>query len=313
MALTFIPVDHFRTKFYQKEKNSKGFAELTEEQLADLAKKVYKKQEINSNSFTHGIRLYDKLERYQSTLQYLTNPHIHLEYKTFDERLAYLIMMVDPNLVTFKEYLKLDLTSLDEISKIEDEKERIRQNLIREQTLIDYETKVRDQIGFFDLKLLKHEEAFFRRFYGEKELITEIGTNNQDKFISKAKILPNLNSVSDERYEELVDVAQGWLSLVEEKHNSKVATYSVTKQSKLLGLNNLAEQLTLFILLVDSELDMLKIYEEESMMDNVEKRTIEQFGFFNKDLLTLEKKFHERFCPEKKLSPWTKNKKMLED
>ena len=54
---------------------------------------------------------------------------------------------------------------------------------------------------------------------------------------------------------------------------------------------------------------MLRIYEEESMMPKVEERTIEQFGFFNQGLLPLERKFHKRFCPEKKLSIWTKTKK----
>ena len=77
----------------------------------------------------------------------------------------------------------------------------------------------------------------------------------------------------------------------------------------MLGLRNLAEQAALFILLVDSNLDMLRIYEEESRMPNVEKRIIEEFGYYNSELLNLEKKFHKRFCPEKELSIWTKVKK----
>ena len=55
---------------------------------------------------------------------------------------------------------------------------------------------------------------------------------------------------------------------------------------------------------------MLRIYEKESMMKNIEERIIEQFGYFNKDLLILEKIFHERFCPNKKLSIWSKTKEL---
>ena len=90
-----------------------------------------------------------------------------------------------------------------------------------------------------------------------------------------------------------MELAQGLLSLVPDKYNTSLATYSVIDQKKLLGLNNSYEQLALFILLVDGELDMLRIYEEESRMPNVEKRIIEDFGYYNSELLNLEKKFHK--------------------
>lgn len=310
MTPVFNSLEYYRKKFYQKENGSKRFLELSEEQLAILAKKIYKKQEMVADTLSHSTLQTLKLEKYQETLQYLTNPLIHLELRTYDERLAYLIMMTDPNLVTFKEFLKIDLISMADISKVDDENERSRLIRLRNQTLSAYESFVRKQIGFFDAKLLKYEEIFFKRFFNEKELVTEVEINNQDRLITMAKSLQNFNSISDERYEELVDVAQTWLAVAPEKYNSKVATYSVTNQTKLLGLTSLEEQLTLFILLVDSDLDMLRIYEEESMMPMVEERIIEQFGYYNKDLLVLERKFHERFCPDKKLSIWTKGTKI---
>jgi len=308
MTPYFIPIDYYRTKFYQKENNSKRFLELSEEQLSTLSKKVYKKQEKMINNLSQKSERISKLERYQKTLQYLTNPNIHIDLTTFDERLAFLIMMNDPNLVTFKEFLKIDLISIEEIIKLEDEEERNHLKKIRNQSISVYESTVREKIGFFDLKLLKYEEMFFKKFFNEKELITEVENNNQNNLMIIAKSLKDFNSISDERYEELVNIAQTWLSLAPEKYNSKVATYSVTNQKKLLGLTSLAEQLALFILIIDNNLDMLKIYEEESMMKNIEEKIIEQFGYFNIELLILEKKFHNRFCPDKKLSIWSKNK-----
>ena len=305
MSLVFIPIDYYKTKFYQKENNSKKFSELSEKKLSILSEKVYKKQEATMNNQSERI---SKLERYQKTLQYLTNQYIHLDLPTFDERIAYLIMMTDPNLITFKEFLKIDLISMSEITKIEDEEERNRLKKIRNQTISIYESTVREKIGFFDLKLLKYEELFFKKFFNEKELITEVRNNNQNNFMILAKSLKDFNSISDKRYEELVNIAQTWLSLVTEKYNFKTAVYSITNQKKLLNLTSLAEQLTLFILIIDSNLDMLKIYEEESMMKNIEERIIKQFGFFNIELLILEKKFHNRFCPEQKLSVWSKIK-----
>ena len=62
------------------------------------------------------------------------------------------------------------------------------------------------------------------------------------------------------------------------------------------------------ILLTDSNLDMLRIHEEESMMNITKERIIEQFGYFNTELLVLERKFHNRFCPDKELSIWSMTK-----
>lgn len=309
MASSIIPLDSYRTKLFQRERDSKRFLELSEEDLVLLSKKVYKKEEIMDDVLLQGTKKMSNLERYRRTLQYLTSPLIGLEFRTFDERIAFLIMMVDPNLVTFKEFLKTDLISLEEIEKVADDKEKCRLRNIRSQTISAYEASVREKIGFYDVKLLKYEELYFKRFFGEKELVTEVNSHNQDSFIKRSKLLKDFNSISDERYERLTDLAQIWLSVVPDKFNSKVATYSVTNQKKLLGLNNLAEQLTLFILLVDPNLNMLKIYEEECMIKNTERRTIEEFGYFNMDLIALERKYHDRFCPNKQVSIWSKVKK----
>ena len=309
MALGFIPVEHYRTKFYQKERESKKFQTMDEEQLASVAKKLYRKEEISSNDVNpfQSPRI-TKLDKYIKVLQYLSNPSIHMEIKTFDERLAYLIMAVDPYLITFKEFLKINLMTIEEISRIEDLKERNRLFDERNQTIYEYESTVRDQIGFFDAKLLKYEELFFKRFYNNKELITQVGQHNEDKFLLLSCLIQSFDSISNERYQELVEKAEVWLSMVPEKYRSKIATYSTTNQKDLIGLDTLAEQYAFYILIVDGNLDMLRIYEEESMIPKTEERIQEEFGFYNPSMITLEKLFHSRFCPEKKISIWSDTK-----
>lgn len=309
MALGFIPVEHYRTKFYQKERESKKFQTMDEEQLATVAKKLYRKEEISSNDVNpfQSPRI-TKLDKYIKVLQYLSNPSIHMEIKTFDERLAYLIMAVDPYLVTFKEFLKINLMTIEEITRIKDLKERNRLFDERNQIICEYESTVRDQIGFFDAKLLKYEELFFKRFYNEKELITQVGQHNEDKFLLLSCLIQSFDSISNERYQELVEKAEVWLSMVPEKYRSKIATYSITNQKDLIGLDTLAEQYAFYILIVDGNLDMLRIYEEESMIPKTEERIQEEFGFYNPSMITLEKLFHSRFCPEKKISIWSDTK-----
>ena len=309
MALGFIPVEHYRTKFYQKERESKKFQTMDEEQLATVAKKLYRKEEISSNDVNpfQSTRI-TKLDKYIKVLQYLSNPSIHMEIKTFDERLAYLIMAVDPYLVTFKEFLKINLMTIEEITRIENLKERNRLFDERNQIICEYESTVRDQIGFFDAKLLKYEELFFKRFYNNKELITQVGQHNEDKFLLLSCLIQSFDSISNERYQELVEKAEVWLSMVPEKYRSKIATYSITNQKDLIGLDTLAEQYAFYILIVDGNLDMLRIYEEESMIPKTEERIQEEFGFYNPSMITLEKLFHSRFCPEKKISIWSDTK-----
>lgn len=302
MAPVFTPVEYYTTKFYEKGKETKRFTELSEDNLKELKKKVEEKRRMMAEKSTFRLKQMPKFDVYQNALEYLTNPYIHLKYRTFDERVAFLIMMVDPELVLYREYLKLDVMSKEDILKVEDKKERVALLQKRKQAILNFQSAVREKLGFYDPKLIKYEEMYFNQFFGDKELITEVGNNNQEAVIFRAKVLRDFNSVSDERFEQLKDIAQGCLAIA--PYDTKVATYSVINQKKLLGLSGMAEQLALFILLVDSELDMLRIYEEESMMSEVEKRITEQFGYYNPELLNLEKKYHKRFCPDKELSFW---------
>lgn len=303
MAPAFKPVEYYTTRFYEKGKESNRFMDLTEDDLKELAKKVEEKRKIMVENVTYRTKCTPKFDLYQSTLEYLTSANIHLKYKTFDERVAFLILMVDPNLIAYREYLKLNAKSKEDIAKVEDKDERDALLQERNQAIINFQSNVREKLGFYDPKLIKYEEMYFNKFFSEKELITEVGNNNQEAVIFRAKVLRDFNGVSDERFEQLKDIAQGCLAIA--PYDTKVATYSVINQKKLLKLSGIAEQLALFILLVDSELDMLKIYEEESIMSEVERRIVEQFGYYNPELLNLEKKFHKRFCPDKELSFWT--------
>ena len=303
MAPIFKPVEYYSSKFYEKGKETRRFMDLTEDDLKELKKKVEEKRQMMAENVTFRSKQMPKFDVYQSALEYLTNPTIHLKYRTFDERVAFLIMMVDPELVSYREYLKLDIMSKEDILKVEDKKERAALLQKRNQAILNFQSTVREKLGFYDPKLIKYEEMYFNKFLSEKELVTEVGNNNQEAVIFRAKVLRDFNGVSDERFEQLKDIAQGCLAIA--PYDTKVATYSVINQKKLLGLSGMAEQLALFILLVDSELDMLRIYEEESMMSEVERRITEQFGYYNPELLNLEKKFHKRFFPDKELSFWT--------
>ncbi len=305
MSLDFRPIEYFRTKFYQKEREFKKFDNVDIKTLLEIVNKVYRKQEIAPSFNPHTQKHVLQSEVYQRTLEFLTSYNIHSIFRTWDERLAFLILATDPNLVSYREYLKTDIPSMSSIERIENEKERNQALQSRHKILIDMETRIREQIGFYDAKLVKFEEVFFKKFHADKELITDVKQNNINHLLSYSKYLRNFNSITDERYQELVSIAQIWLSMIPEGQNSRTAAYSVLNQKDLIGLQTLAEQYALYILITDPDLDMLRIFEEESFMPKVQERIEEEFGYYNQTMLRLERQFHEQFCPEKKLSPWS--------
>lgn len=302
MSYVYHSPEYFRTKLYQKEREFKKFETLSLDDVAKVAKKLYSKQEMNAQS---GFFRKDKLTKYMDTLTYLTNPSIHMELKTYDERIIYLIMSVDPELEAFKEFLKTNITPTKVINAEQDPKKQ--QELIsqRESEILEMQTRIRNKIGFYDSKLLKYEETYFKRFISSKELITKVNQDNITKLLRIIPLISSFNDISDERYQILQEKAKEWLATTNCENDLFTAAYSCSEQKETIGLNGIIEELIFLVLIGDPELDVLRIYEEESRMDEVERRCKEAFNYYSKDLITLERLYHERFCPEKTLSPWT--------
>ena len=302
MSYVYHSPEYFRTKLYQKEREFKKFETLSLDDVAKVAKKLYSKQEMNAQS---GFFRKDKLTKYMDTLTYLTNPSIHMELKTYDERIIYLIMSVDPELESFKEFLKTNITPTKVINAEQDPKKQ--QELIsqRESEILEMQTRIRNKIGFYDSKLLKYEETYFKRFISSKELITKVNQDNITKLLRIIPLISSFNDISDERYQILQEKAKEWLATTNCENDLFTAAYSCSEQKETIGLNGIIEELIFLVLIGDPELDLLRIYEEESRMDEVERKCKEAFNYYSKDLITLERLYHERFCPEKTLSPWT--------
>ena len=302
MSYAYHSPEYFRTKLYQKEREFKKFETLSLDDVAKVAKKLYSKQEMNAQS---GFFRKDKLTKYMDTLTYLTNPSIHMELKTYDERIIFLIISVDPELEAFKEFLKTNITPTKVINAEQDPKKQ--QELIsqRESEILEMQTRIRNKIGFYDSKLLKYEETYFKRFISSKELITKVNQDNITKLLRIIPLISSFNDISDERYQILQEKAKEWLATTNCENDLFTAAYSCSEQKETIGLNGIIEELIFLVLIGDPELDVLRIYEEESRMDEVERRCKEAFNYYSKDLITLERLYHERFCPEKTLSPWT--------
>ncbi len=295
--------DYLRQKLYSREKDFKNFNQITEESLVNISKQVYKREQIFSEINTEYYRL-DKLTRYMLIIQYLTNPSIHITMPTFDERIIFFIMSVDPELITFKEYLKSTITNFNEIRKspLKEQPALIEK---RNSEITEYASRVRTKLGFYDAKLLTYEKQYFNKFFRSKEVIPEVTQDYLSYLLEHSNAIKTFTGISNERYEELKEKAIVWLSMTKGKNNLQTVSYSLITQLSTLGINNFYEQYVFLILVSDPDLEMLTIFEEESRLEKVREKSIEAFGVYNLELLRIERLYHERFCPDKKLSIWS--------
>ena len=102
MSLDYRPIEYFRIKFYQKEKEFKSFDNVDTDTLLEIVNKVYRKQEITQSFNPYTQRHVLQSELYKKALEFLSSPNIHSIFKTWDERLAFLILSTDPNLISYR-------------------------------------------------------------------------------------------------------------------------------------------------------------------------------------------------------------------
>ncbi len=268
-----------RQKFFTREREFNNFTTLTEGDLFQIKSDV--------TDFVARLKSYYETPYWQSTLyekvlEFINHQKRNSYYNTFDKKVIFLIFALDPDLLMYKIYL----------STGNNDKE--------------YNKKL-SVIGINDNKILKYEEMFFNRFLKDKTIIKGVKLNQVSSLMSYSNFIKSFKSITDEKYETLCALAKKWLEEnIYDEYNTTISTavFNIMKQHKLLGLNSLQEQFCFFILLIDHDLEFLKIYEEESRIDNIKIRIKERFSFYHHDLIRIEKLYHERFCPDLEINPW---------
>ena len=145
MSFNFRPIEYFRTKFYQKEREFKGFNNIDNQMLLDLVNKVYQKQELAPSFNPYIPRPLSKTEVYQRVLEFLSAQNIHSIIKTWNERLAFLILSVDPN---------LDMLRIFEEDSL----------------MTKVQERIKEEFGYYNQAMLRLERKNKERFYPELKL-----------------------------------------------------------------------------------------------------------------------------------------------
>ncbi len=301
----YIPdnIQILRNKLFERQNNFKSFTEITTEDLEKIKNEA--QEFISRFNQNESLIPYSKSALYEKVLSRITYYPHNQYYRDFDKQIIFVIYAMDPNLLMYKLYLATD------IPKVQSKDPEIRTNERKKhnEAVSTYHNQLLKLIGITEQDLLKYEEILFNKFYKDKELVKGVNKNKIDNLMFYTPFLKSFNSITPERYQELKEIANQWLTdnqYDDHKTTTATAVYNILSQNKVLGLKSLAEQFCFFIMLIDPELDILKIYEEESRIPNITNRIKERFNFYYPDFIRIEKLYHQTFCPELEVNPWKK-------
>lgn len=287
-----------RNKLFSREREFKNFSNITLEDLDKIKSEAT--TFARSYDKPYSLTSYDKTSLYEKVLSRITYYSFNPYYREFDKKILYVIFSLDPDLLMYKLYLATYIPD----SKPNDEESLKAHN----DAVSKYRQELVKLIGFTDPNILKYEEILFNTFYRKEKLVKGVNLNKVNSFLSFTPFVTSFNTITKERFTELTAIAQKWLdeNTSSDYHTTlRTAIYNIMYQHQLLGLKTPEEQYCLFILIIDPELETLKIYEEESLLPNIITRLKERFNFYTKDFIRLEKIYHERFCPDLEVNPWT--------
>ena len=156
----------------------------------------------------------------------------NLNSLSFDEKMAILILAVDPDLEMYKTYLSFPSSE----SKYYDEGVH---------SYIKLVNNVSAKIGMFDKDILKYEAYFFNRFFSDNELMFNVNKPYSLKLIKKYNS-GLMDSLSLDRINELLDISN--LIYSSKNVNCDNVAFNILYQTNLLSLKNSSEQIAFFIL-----------------------------------------------------------------
>lgn len=293
-----------RKKFFSKEVSFNNFESISDDKREEISKKVTSFLKAIDSDNLNG------LEKYVKVLEYLSAPNIHYYLPTFDEQILFFILACDKDLFCLSSYKDSQIISIKQINEAT-KKEKKDLESQRSQQLHEFMRNFRDRYGFYDSKLLKYESIYFERIVKLDSLASNIKSDVTSPLLDSMRFIRSFESVSDEDFEKIKLIAEEYKKSVADPSNIHTLSYNIITRRKKVRITNLRAKLVLIIYIIDPELKILKIYEEESTIDEIKRRCIEEFGYYNMELIRLERLYHQRFCPNKIISDWSDERKLL--
>lgn len=298
-----------RKRLYANDVKFKGFENINEEEVKRIKALVKETSATLFSVLPNPNFINEKLGKYLAVMRYLGSTNTNKDLPTYDAKIVFLIEAIDPNLKLYKTYLKMPVVLKSQLALEDNLAKKLELLHIYNKQKGKIESEIRLKEGYYDAKLLVYEIKYFKMIRCHSELLTDINHAYFGKLASIFQSSNKFKDISIEDNEAIILKVEDYLS----KYNANIHTlsYQLLFQPDILGLNLVDEIIIFFILAIDKDFRLLDIYYEEANWDEIKRRALNEVGFFNKDLVILEKTYQEKFVPD--YVPWDKKEKLTKN
>ena len=259
--------------FFDYHKRFREFEGITEDVIS-VANEMSKNM---CNIIDQDLRNVSKLD-YALCFFTMINNSLKLRPYSYDFKVLMVISALDPNLI-----------HLEASRSIKD--------------LDDRQRFIRNEVGFYEPKLLEFERSYAKLFIESKNIVLGYSLDILDDFISRFEKITTIPKVlvDMDRVDKAIDY---YISHSGSKESINNFIYVLCNQRELLGLKNSYECLVAFIRMYDPNLDYLRFFYDECTITRLQSKCIEEFGYYNALLIGLEKMYHKAFVPDMVVDDW---------
>ncbi len=275
---------HYRNKFYSDATDFNDFEDLA----SDIKNKI---NSILTTRFPYEQFPKQSTKRYLSILTYLLNSKENTDFASFDEKIAFLIEAIDPELSIYFHFLGSGYSLY--VPKTE--------NYQIEGELIRF---IKSTVGGFDAQFLKYEELYFQKFLKVGNIVSFVNSDFSTPFFASTKSVHSFKKVNQAAFQILSKKADYYRLNCENPSDINTICFNMNNPNSVLELWTTPYKIIFLISAIDPNLNALRIYAEESNIANIKKRMIEEFGFYHEDFIRLEEMYRRRFFPEMRISEW---------
>lgn len=257
-------------------------APVTEKRIEKVIEELFPDTEYPKHS----------LVRYLAILDYLMDKKLNEEFVLFDYKIAFLIQAIDPELSIYYHFLSVGYSysaSTDVSVK-------------QARSLIHFIEKT---VGIFDPQFLKYEEVYFQKVLRDGSILSNVKKDESKKLLDSFKDIPSFTEIKDIEFQLLHKKAEQYLTSCSNPKDISTLSFNMTNPNSILELYDVFKKAIFFILIMDSDLQALRIYEEESNATKIKEKIIQELGFYHEDLIRLEELYRKRFFPEMRISEWS--------
>lgn len=291
-------------RLFQRDVMFERFDKIDEDTYIKVYEDAERFKQILPSLRKENFSYSDKLSDYNSVLNYLLAPNIHFKLSSYDERILFLILTLDPNLDAYYTYISTEYPKkptaipfvkdnrTDEEKKQDEEEYHAEYKMVKNR-MID---TIRNQIGTYDQRIIKYEEAYFNTFVKHVSLVSDSKIDYGDFLSFMFNKVEDFSSISQERFNEINAMAQDYLSIGEFDYSTTL--FHILRQRDILHLQNKSEQLLFFILTLDPELTILKSYSELGNIGRLFEFMDTNFGFISNKAWATEEYYRRKFAPD---------------